>query len=87
MTSRPSDRVSDMKYGAFVKWIDMRYKCAHGNLDYKSQGKDDPMSLALFAESGSHVPHVAPPIEPPIEPSAELDAFGKGKGKGKSDGR
>ena len=65
----------------------MRYKCAHGNLEYKSQGKDDPMGLALFAERGSYVPHVAPPIEPPIEVSAELDAFGKGKGNGKGDGR
>ena len=49
-----SDSVSAMPYEKFCVWIDMRYKCAHGNLEYKSQGKDDPMGLALFAESDAH---------------------------------
>ena len=75
-----------MKYDKFILWIDMRYKCAHGNLEYKAQGKDDPMGLALFAESDVHVPYIVPHAERPIEPAAELDAFAKGKGKGKGDG-
>ena len=82
-----SDKVTDIKYDAFVKWIDMRYKCAHGNLEYKTQGKDDPMGLALFAETGPYEPHLVPPTKPATELSAELDAFAKGKGKGKGDGR
>ena len=49
--SAPSDNVSAMPYEKCCLWIDMRYKCAHGNLEYKSHGKDDPMGLALFAES------------------------------------
>ena len=85
-----SDNVSAMPYKKFCLWIDMRYKCAHGNLEYTSQGKDDPMGLALFAESDScpqYPPSLATAADAPIEPAAEIDAFGKGKGKGKSDGR
>lgn len=49
-----SDNVSAMPYEKFCVWIDMCYKCAHGNLEYISQGKDDPPGLALFAESDAH---------------------------------
>ena len=38
-----SDGVSAVKYEKFCLWLDMRYKCAHGSLEYKAQGKDDPM--------------------------------------------
>ena len=85
-----SYNVSAMPYEKFCLWIDMRYKCAHGNLEYKSQGKDDPLGLALFAESDAHPQYPSffpPPVDAPTEPAAELDALNKGKGKGKGDGR
>jgi hypothetical protein len=46
-----SDSVSGMTYDKMCNWIDMRYKCMSGSLEYKATGKDDPMGLALFAES------------------------------------
>jgi hypothetical protein len=88
-----SDGVSGMTYEKRCLWIDMRYKCMSGSLEYKATGKDDPMGLALFAESdalSSQYPSFPPPlVDTPAEPPAELDAFGngKGKGKGKGDGR
>ena len=34
-----------------AKWIDDRYRIVHGTLKYKPQTKDDPMGLALIADS------------------------------------
>jgi len=85
-----SDSVSGMTYDKMCAWIDMRYKCMSGSLEYKATGKDDPMGLALFAESDalSQYPVFPPPlVDAPAEPPADLDAFQKGKGKGKGDGR
>ena len=31
-----AEKVVDMKYDELVKWIDSRYKVAHGNLEYKA---------------------------------------------------
>ena len=43
------EEVADMFYDEITKWSDMRYKMSYGNLEYKPQTRDDPMSLALFA--------------------------------------
>ena len=66
-----SDGVSGMSYEKMCLWIDMRYKCVSGSLDYKATGKDDPMGLALFAESDalSQYPAFPPPlVDAPAEP-------------------
>ena len=78
-----------MDHNAMKKWIDMRYKITHGNLEYKLRTKDDPMGLALFADSRilEPTPGIAPSAASAKTPIAELDAFAKGKGKGKGDSR
>ena len=83
-----------MSYEEMTRWIDMRFKITHDNLDYKPQTRDDPLGLALFAEGlcfeepPPPVPD-APPDGASTQQAAELDVFanGKGKGKGKGDGR
>ena len=67
-----------MTYEKLCAWIDMRYKCAHGNLEYKAHGKDDPMGLALFTESDAlsqFPPTFPPPVDAPAETADDLDAF------------
>lgn len=90
-----ADKLADMSYEKILNWIDMRYKIAYGNLEYKAQSKDDPTGLALVTES---IPIDQLPENPPkgalapagsqLEGSnAYLDAFNKGNGKGEGDGK